>query len=58
MLDEKLNLYEKTFGDFFPTFMFMHLTEEEMCKVIDSCLDEDKDVYTMGFLKDDYDMKY
>ena len=29
MLDEKLKLYERTFGDCFPTFMFMHMTQDK-----------------------------
>ena len=29
ILDEKLKLYERTFGDCFPTFMFMHMTQEK-----------------------------
>lgn len=57
--EEKLNMYEKTFGESFPTYPLMMLrSDEEIVEIIDKCLDADKDVYAMGFLKDDYGMKY
>lgn len=30
----------------------------KMCDIIDSCIREDNDVYEMGILKIDYDLKY
>lgn len=58
MLDEKLKLYEKTFGDAFPTFVFMYLSEDEMCKLIDECVNDDQSVYDKGLVTDDADVLY
>lgn len=59
---EKLKLYmdkyEERFADAFPTFCFMHLSPEEMTEVIDECLHTGKDVYELGILTDDHDVKY
>jgi hypothetical protein len=38
-LEEKLNDYGELFGEYFPTFNFMHLSPEEMENIIDSCLE-------------------
>lgn len=58
-LEEKLNMYEKEFGESFPTYpLMMTRSDEEIIAIIDMCLDADKDVYAMGILKDDYDVKY
>lgn len=57
--EEKLNMYEKTFGESFPTYpLMMSRTDEEIIEIIDKCLDADKDVYAMGILKDDPNVKY
>ena len=57
--EEKLNMYEKTFGESFPTYpLMLSKTDEEMIEIIDRCLDAEQDVYEMGILKDDPDSKY
>lgn len=59
MLEEKLKMYEDAFGDCFPTFCFMSYGDDEIIKIIDSCLDAEKDVYEMGYLKEaNMDVKY
>jgi uncharacterized protein YktA (UPF0223 family) len=58
-LEERLQMYEKTFGESFPTYpLMLSKTEEEMIEIIDRCLDVEQDVYEMGILKDDPDLKY
>lgn len=59
MIDEKLNLYEKTFGDSFPTYpLCLTKSDEEIIKIIDDCLDQEKTVYELGYLKEDNDIQY
>lgn len=50
--------YEDRFDDMFPSFCFMHLSPDEMVEVIKQCLEAGKDVYEMGFLTDDNNVKY
>ena len=57
--EERLQMYEKTFGESFPTYpLMLSKTDEEMIEIIDRCLDAEKDVYEMGILKDDSSLKY
>lgn len=59
MLEEKLIMYEKTFGDSFPTYpLCLTRSDEEVIKIIDRCLDEEKTVYELGYLKEDDDIQY
>lgn len=59
MLEEKLIMYEKTFGDSFPTYpLCLTRSDEETIKIIDHCLDEEKTVYELGYLKEDDDIQY
>lgn len=55
---EKLQDYLELFGESFPTFNFTHISEKEMEEIIDSCLKTGKDVYELGYVKDDIDVKY
>lgn len=59
-LQKKLNQYEDTFGDCFPTIpLAMSQTEEEVIEMIDTCIREGKDVHEMGYLPPlDSDIKY
>jgi hypothetical protein len=58
-LEERLQMYEKTFGESFPTYpLMLSKTDEEMIEIIDRCLDVEQDVYAMGILKDDSNLKY
>lgn len=57
-LEKKMQEYEELFGDAFPSFNFMHLSPDEIIKMIDKCLEEGKDVYELGYAEDDEDIKY
>lgn len=53
-LEAALKRYMDTFDDSFPSFQLMNgRTDDEVIKMIDECIAENKDVYDMGFLKDD-----
>lgn len=54
----KLDEYEKTFGESFPTYNFTHLSFEEIGKIVDECLEKEKDVYALGYIEEDPDVKY
>lgn len=58
MLDERLKMYEDAFGESFPTFNFMHMNDDQIGQIIDSCLSAGKDAYELGYVKDDPDIKY
>lgn len=47
---QALDLYEKAFGDSFPTIPMSGRTEEEIIDMINKCVSEKKDVYDMGYL--------
>lgn len=50
-LDEALELYEKKFDDSFPTIpLLLQKSDEEVIEIINKCINEDKDVYDMGYL--------
>ena len=54
-----LEEYEKVFNDGFPTIpLMLNRTEEEVIKMIEQCIKENKDVYTIEFLEDDEDIEY
>lgn len=57
-LDVKLKEYKEMFDDDFPTFCFMHLSMKETADVIEKCLSEKSDVYALGYLNNDSDVKY
>lgn len=58
-MKEKLAEYEDFFHDSFPTFMFTHLPEKEIIKIIDDCLNQGLDAYDAGYVKEeDFDVKY
>ena len=49
----KMKEYEAFFKTSFPSFCFMHLSPEEMIKMMDECLEKEKDVYQLGFLSEE-----
>lgn len=57
MLDEKIKEYDKRFGGF-PTMIFRGYEDDEIIKIIDDCLKQEKDVYEAGYLTLDDDIKY
>lgn len=58
-LEKKLNAYGEEFGDSFPTYpLCLTRTDEEVIKIIDKCLEKKKDVYELGYLSDDMNIKY
>ena len=58
IMEQKLAEYKDFFSEDFPTFNFMHLPEDGIIQVIDSCLNAGKDVYALGYVKDDEDISY
>lgn len=58
-LEAKMEQYEKAFGESFPTYpLMLTRTDEEIIDIIDQCLKAGKDVYELGILMDDPDVKY
>lgn len=57
-LDEALNRYEKKFDDSFPMFAMSGTEAKEVIKIINRCIDENKDVYDLGYLTLDGDTIY
>ena len=59
MFEAKLNEYEKLFGDQFPTYpLMLTRTEEQVIEMIDTCINNGKDVYQMGYLEDNSNILY
>lgn len=59
MFESKLNEYKEAFGDQFPTYpLMLTRTEEQAIEMIDSCIKNKKDVYAMGYLKDDPNIQH
>lgn len=51
VLDEKLEQYEKTFDDVFPTIpLLQNNSDEAVIAMIDRCIAANKDVYDIGIL--------
>lgn len=56
---DSLKAYNDRFSDGFPSIPLLRDNGEEWCmKIIQNCLDTGKDVYEMGYLKDDPDVLY
>ena len=49
-LQKALERYEKKFNDSFPTIPFSSREDEEIIDIIDECIEENKDVYDLGYL--------
>lgn len=59
MLDDKLLEYAEKFGDGFPMIpLGWGRTDEEIIKIIDKCINANKDAYGMGYVKEDLDIEY
>lgn len=56
-LQKALERYKKKFNDDFPTIPFDSQEDEEIIDIIDECIEENKDVYDLGYLSLD-DMMY
>lgn len=49
-LQKALERYKKKFNDDFPTIPFDSQGDEEIIDIIDECIEENKDVYDLGYL--------
>ena len=59
MLDKKLSEYAERFGDGFPMYQLGRgLSDDEIIKIINECLEAGKDAYDLGFVTDDEDVEY
>ena len=59
MLDKKMKEYTERFDDGFPMIpLKWGRSDKEVVAIIDRCLKEGKDVYELGYLKDDPDIDY
>lgn len=58
-MDEKLDAYAEKFGDGFPMMpLAWGRTDDEVIEIIDDCLSKGKDVYELGYVEDDDDVRY
>lgn len=57
-LDEALDRYEKKFDDSFPMFSMRGTPLKEVVKIINECIEKNKDVYDLGYLTLDGDTLY
>lgn len=55
---EAVKEYNKVFPGGFPSIPLCHKPEKEVIEIIENCIKEKKDVYKMGYLKLDNDIKY
>lgn len=49
-LQKALEQYKEKFNDDFPTIPFESQEDEEIIDIIDECIEENKDVYDLGYL--------
>lgn len=49
-LQKALEMYKEKFNDDFPTIPFESQEDEEIIDIIDECIEENKDVYDLGYL--------
>ncbi|MGF0148055.1 hypothetical protein ACQRDF_11725 [Lachnospiraceae bacterium SGI.054] len=49
-LQKALERYKKKFNDDFPTIPFDSREDAEIIDIIDECIEENKDVYDLGYL--------
>lgn len=49
-LQKALERYKKKFNDDFPTIPFDSQEDAEIIDIIDECIEENKDVYDLGYL--------
>ena len=53
-----LDLYWDTFQDSFPTFPMRCRGEKKIIEIIKECVEKKKDVYELGYLTLDLDVRY
>lgn len=59
MLDELLDEYIEKFGEGFPTYQVLRgRTEEESIKIVQECINKEKDAYELGYCTLDDDIEY
>lgn len=49
-LQKALERYKEKFNDDLPTIPFESQEDEEIIDIIDECIEENKDVYDLGYL--------
>lgn len=49
-LQKALERYKEKLNDDFPTIPFESQEDEEIIDIIDECIEENKDVYDLGYL--------
>ena len=58
-LQEKMKKYLETFYEGFPTYpLAWGRSDDEVIEIIDNCLRKKKDVYELGYVKDDDEVFY
>lgn len=55
---EAVKAYNEKFEDGFPSIPLLSRPEKEVIEIVESCIENDKDVYEMGYLKLDDDLIY
>lgn len=59
MIDEKIMEYAERFGEGFPMIpLAWGRSDAEVIAIIDECLKKGKDVYELGYVKDEDDFDY
>ncbi|WP_317396438.1 hypothetical protein [Faecalicoccus pleomorphus] len=56
--NEAIKKYNKFFEDGFPSIPLLSRPEKEIIEMVETCIEENKDVYEMGYLKLDNDIMY
>ena len=56
--NEAIKKYNKFFEDGFPSIPLLSRPEKEIIELVETCIEENKDVYEMGYLKLDNDIMY
>lgn len=55
---EAIEAYNEKFEDGFPSIPLLSRPEKEVIEIVESCIENNKDVYEMGYLKLDDDIMY
>lgn len=55
---EAVKAYNEKFEDAFPSIPLLSRPEKEVIEIVESCINNNKDVYEMGYLKLDDDIIY
>lgn len=57
-LFEALDEYNAKFGDGFPMYQMSGEPPEKIIEIIKDCIEQEKDVYTLGYLSEDDNLLY